>query len=187
MIEINQILIIVIPPIFATIGYSLKYVLDIRSKHFKNQKIEKLKIIETKLKTFYYPIHFNLLKENIIWQKILNFYKQNADIPNNQVNMFWELDKELLDIHVQNQNIIKDCIVDIKPDDNLKKVLLKYDEHTTIYNIIRKLDKSRPSNMHDVAWPTNFGSKYPYELNGLIETKLQKYRNRQEELRSTIV
>ncbi len=62
MIEINQILIIVIPPIFATIGYSLKYVLDIRSKHFKNQKIEKLKIIETKLKTFYYPIHFNLLK-----------------------------------------------------------------------------------------------------------------------------
>ena len=88
----------------------------------------------------------------------------------------------MLDIHLENQKIIKDNIIEINPDDSLTDVLMKYDEHVTIYNIIRKADTDRPEDMDDVNWPGSFGSSYPTEIVNLIEDKLKILKEKQNNL-----
>ena len=185
--DIYEISLIAFTPICAGIGYLFKYFLDSRGEYLK--KINKLKLedIQFKLKNFYYPIHSNLLRENIIWNKILNFYRNknaNGNGNNNELHnkLFWELDKEMLDIHLENQKIIKDNIIEIHPDDSLTDSLMKYDEHVTIYNIIRKVDTERPEDMDDVKWPSSFGSNYPSEIVNLIEDKLKILKEKQNDL-----
>ena len=188
--DIYQISLIAVTPICAGIGYLFKYFLDRRGEYFR--KINKLKLedVEFKLKKFYYPIHSNLLRENIIWNNILTFYRsRNVDGNNKELHnkLFWELDKEMLDIHLENQKIIKDNIVEIHPDDSLTNALMKYDEHITIYNIIRKVDTDRPEDMDHVKWPSSFGSNYPTEIVNLIEDKLKMLKEKQNNLTYSFV
>jgi hypothetical protein len=186
--DIYEISLIAVTPICAAIGYLFKYFLDSRGEYLK--KINKLKLedVELKLKKFYYPIHSNLLRENIIWNKILTFYRsRNGNNKELQNKLFWELDKEMLDIHLENQKIIKDTIIEIHPDDSLTNALMKYDEHVTIYNIIRKADSDRPENMDDVKWPSSFGSNYPTEIVNLIEDKLKILKEKQNNLAYSFV
>jgi hypothetical protein len=101
--------------------------------------------------------------------------------------LFWELDKEMLDIHLENQKIIKDNIVEIHPSDTLTDTLMKYDEHVTIYNIIRKADTERPTDMDNVNWPSAFGSNYPSEIVDLIEDQLKILKENQNNLIYSVV
>ena len=75
-----QISLIAIPPICAFIGFLGKYVVDKRTQYLQNINSKKLDIVESKLKKFYYPVHSNLLRENIIWNKVLNFYLSRNDV-----------------------------------------------------------------------------------------------------------
>jgi hypothetical protein len=93
----------------------------------------------------------------------------------------------MLEIHLENQKIIKDNIVEINPDDSLTDALMKYDEHVTIYNIIRKVDTERPEDMDDVKWPSSFGSNYPTEIVNLIEDKLKILKENQNNLTHSFV
>lgn len=186
--DVYQVSLIAIPPICAGLGFLFKYILDKRTSYLKNINKTKLDEIQTKLKKFYYPINSNLLRENIIWNKILAFYRSRND--ENSVlyhKLFWELDKEMLDIHLENQKIIKDNIVEIHPDENLANSLMNYDEHVTIYNIIRKVDTERPYDMDNVNWPSAFGSNYPSEIVGLIGDQLKLLKAKQDELIYSIV
>ena len=111
--DVYQISLIAIPPICAGIGYFCKYILDNRSAYLKKINKTKLDDVQFKLKNFYYPIHRNLLRENIIWNKVLAFYRSENDENRAMHNkLFWELDKEMLDIHLDTQRIIKDNIVE---------------------------------------------------------------------------
>ena len=181
--DVYQISLIAIPPVCAGIGYLCKYILDKRTAYLKKLNKTMLDDIQFKLKKFYYPIHSNLLRENIIWNKILSFYRsKNDENDENKLlyhKLFWELDKEMLDIHLETQKIIKDNIVEIHPDEILTNSLMKYDEHVTIYNIIRKIDTCRPENMDDVNWPCAFGSNYPSEIVGLVEEQLNLLKEKQ--------
>ena len=186
--DIYQVSLIVVTPICAGIGYLFKYFLDRRGEYLRKVNETKLRDVEFKLKKFYYPIHSNLLRENIIWNKILAFYRSRND--NNRelrYKLFWELDREMLDIHLENQKIIQDNIVEIHPDDTLTDTLMKYDEHITIYNIIRKADTERPEDMDNVNWPSAFGSNYPSEIEPLIEKQLKMLKDKQNELIYAVV
>ena len=186
--DATQIALIAVPPICAGIGFLFKYILDKRSKYLHNINKTKLEELQFKLKKIYYPIHSNLMRENIIWDKILAFYRSKNEV-NKPIHhkLFWELDKEMLDIHLDNQKIIKDNIVEINPDERLTNSLMKYDEHTTIYNIIRKVDIERPEDMDQVHWPSAFGSNYPSEIVGLIEDQLKTLKEKQQELIYSVV
>jgi len=181
--DIYQISLIAITPLCAGIGYLCKYVLDKRSTYLKKINKTKLEEIQFKLKKFYYPFHSNLLRENIIWNKILTFYRSKTE-ENKQLyhKLFWELDKEMLEIHLENQKIIRDNIVEINPDECLTDCLMRYDEHITIYNIIRKIDSTRPEDIDDVYWPATFGSKYPSEIVYLIASELILLKEKQNKL-----
>ena len=183
-----QISLIIIPPFCAFVGFLGKYMLDKRDQYLQNINTQKLEIVERKLKKFYYPIHSNLLRENIIWNKILAFYRSKNDVYNDFLHkIFWELDKEMLEIHLDNQKIIKENIVETHPDETLVNSLLSYDEHVTIYNIIRKIETDRPMDMDKVNWPGCFGSKYPSELLELLEIQLNLLKKEQNELIYSIV
>ena len=187
--DIYQVSLIVVTPICAGIGYLFKYFLDHRSDYLRKINETKLKDVEFKLKHFYYPIHGNLLRENIIWNKILAFYRSRNNESNKDLlyKLFWELDREMLEIHLDNQKIIRDNIVEIRPDDTLTNTLMKYDEHVTIYNIIRKADTERPENMENVNWPCAFGSNYPSEIVTLIDAQLKTLKDKQNELIYAVV
>ena len=187
--DIYQVSLIVFTPICAGIGYLFKYFLDRRGEYLRKVNETKLREVEFKLKNFYYPIHSNLLRENIIWNKILAFYRSRNNDNNRELlyKLFWELDREMLEIHLENQKIIQDNIVEIHPDDTLTDTLMKYDEHVTIYNIIRKADTERPENMDEVNWPSAFGSNYPSEIVALIESQLKTLKDKQNELIYAVV
>ena len=182
--DIYQISLIAVTPICAGIGFLFKYFLDRRGEYLRKLNKTKLEEVEFKLKRFYYPIHSNLLRESIIWNKILAFYRSRNDNSNKDLlhKLFWELDKEMLDIHLENQKIIKDNIVEIHPNDTITDTLMKYDEHVTIYNIIRKADTERPTDMDMVNWPSTFGSNYPSEIVTLIEDQLKILKEKQNNL-----
>jgi hypothetical protein len=179
--NLYEISLIFVPPICAFVGFLGKYILDKRRIYIEKVNNKKLENIEIKLKNFYYPIHNNLIRENIIWNKILTFYR-SMDKNDMISKIFWELDKEMLNIHLENQNIIKEQFVEMHIEENLAKLLMDYDEHVTIYNIIRKIDNDKEMDMNNVKWPASFGSKYPYELLELIESQLNILKKQQQEL-----
>lgn len=179
---------IAIPPIYAFICFLGKYVLDKRSRYLQTINSKKLDMVESKLKKFFYPVHSNLLRENIIWNKVLAFYRSRNDIDTDFIHkIFWELDKEMLEIHLDNQTLIQDNIVEMHLDEILTNSLMNYYEHVTIYNIIRKVEPDRPMDMDKVKWPRMFGSEYPREVLGLIETQLNLLKKEQNELIYSIV
>lgn len=83
-----------------------------------------------------------------------------------------ELDKEILNIHLNNQEIIKSHFISINPNDELKKVLIKYDEHITIYNILRKININIEC-AKDLKFPKNFDSEFPKELVDIIKNEYE--------------
>jgi hypothetical protein len=184
----NQIILIIVPPLCAGFGFLCKYILDKRNEYLQKMNKKKLEEVEFKLKRFYFPIHSNLLRENTIWNKILAFYRSIND-ENKALHhkLFWELDREMLDIHLENQKIIKDNFVEINPNEALSNCLMKYDEHVTIYNIIRKVETDRPDDMDDVKWPSAFGSNYPYEIVDYVNEQLKILKEKQNELMYTMV
>lgn len=178
--DVYQVSLIVIPPICAFLGYFGKYLLEKKEKESEETKNKQLKIIEHKLKHFYYPIHCNLIRENLIFNKILRFYQNDTDIDEILVNkIFWELDNEMLNIHEENQNIIKDNFVEMHFSEELGKLLMQYDEHVSIYKILRRVNTDKPTDMKKVLWPGNFGSFYPRKLLSLIEDDLKKFKTEQ--------
>ena len=86
-----------------------------------------------------------------------------------------ELDKEILSIHLINQQIIHNHIIKINPNEELLKLLLKYDEHITIYNILRKMYPNL-NNFKQIKFPSNFNAEYPYKLKNIIEEQLYKLK-----------
>ncbi len=181
--DVYQVSLIVIPPICAFLGYFGKYLLEKKEKESEEAKNKQLKIIEHKLKHFYYPIHCNLIRENLIFNKILRFYQNDTDIDEILVNkIFWELDNEMLNIHEENQNIIKDNFVEMHFSEELGKLLMQYDEHVSIYKILRRVNTEKPTDMKKVLWPGNFGSFYPRKLLSLIEDDLKNFKTEQTDI-----
>jgi hypothetical protein len=187
--DIYQLSLIFVPPICAFIGYLGKYAFDKRNKHYEKLNATKLENIEKNIKNFYFPIYNNLTRENIIWNKIITYFRSNNDENNELIKQFYqELDKEILKIHLENQQIIKERSVDVCVDEiaNLSELLMQYDEHVTIYQIIRKL-KSDNEDINKMIWPGKLGSNYPEKIMHEIENKLNELKNERLKLLHYIV
>ena len=128
------------------------------------------------------PIYNNLSNRRNINEKLTSIITKpineltNDESDKNKIML--ELDKEILSIHLINQQIIHNHIVKVNPNEELLTLLLKYDEHVTVYNILRKLYPS----IHDfkqVIFPSKFNAEYPYALKGKIESELYKLKTEQ--------
>ena len=101
------------------------------------------------------------------------------DCENNRITI--ELDKEILLIHLDNQKIIQNHLVKINPSQELRKALEKYDDHVTIFSILRKINPNI-KNINDMKYPGQFNAFYPTELRTLIEKEYEKLINHQEQI-----
>jgi hypothetical protein len=101
------------------------------------------------------------------------------DCENNRITI--ELDKEILLIHLDNQKIIQNHLVKINPSPELRKALEKYDDHVTIFSILRKINPN-VKNINDMKYPGQFNAFYPTELRALIEKEYEELINHQEQI-----
>ena len=181
----NELFIIIAPPLFAGVGYLGKYFVDRIETAKEGRKMRKLKSIENKLKNFFYPFHSNLKRENLIFQRILSFFRQkkieNKDNNNNDlyVKIFWGLDNEILNIHNENQELIKNYFVEMHFSNELANLIMQYDEHVSIYRILRTVIPEKDSNLDKILWPGDFGCSYPVHLLESIEREMINIQNQQ--------
>lgn len=108
----------------------------------------------------------------------------NNDYENQKILL--ELDKEILHIHLNNQEIIKSYFISISPNEELKKVLIKYDEHITIYNILRKINLNIDC-AKDLKFPKNFDSEFPKDLVEIIKKEYEILIKEHEDFYKLIV
>jgi hypothetical protein len=179
----NELFIIVAPPVCAAFGYLVKYFVDRIETAKEGRKIRKLKAIENKLKNFFYPFYSNLKRENLIFQRVLSFFKDKNN--NNTCNesdlymkIFWGLDDEILNIHNENQELIKNNFIEMHFSNDVANLIMNYDEHVSIYRILRKVIPKN-GDLDNVLWPGNLGSTYPKNLLKTIENEMIHLHNQQ--------
>lgn len=196
----EEYLVYILPPTFAIIGFVTRFVWEFFMNRRKREITEKIKLIEFRLKEFYYPIFFYLNREQIIWNKIINLHSENSIIrtpavlvPNRpsityvsidsinianeneeqtlrHLNIIKALDEENLKIHKAVQEIIHEKISIALPPKYLIKLLLQYDEHVTVYQILRKM------NIYD-RFPIQYGAPYPSDIMEKIEKRIEELNN----------
>ena len=180
---VNELFIIVAPPICAAIGYLGKYFVDRIETAKEGRKSRKLKAIENKLKFFFYPFYSNLKRENLIFQRVLSFFKDKQNDNTNgekdlYMKIFWGLDHEILNIHNENQELIKNNFIEMHFSNELANLIMKYDEYVSIYRILRKVIPES-TNLDNVLWPRNLDSTYPENLLKTIENEMIYLQNQQ--------
>lgn len=110
--------------------------------------------------------------------KICSFIDDD-DCENNRITI--ELDKEILLIHLDNQKIIQNHLIKIKPSLELRNALEKYDDHVTIFSILRKIHPD-VKNINEMKYPGQFNAFYPVELRKIIEKEYDELINQREQI-----
>lgn len=121
----------------------------------------------------------NTPKSQLVKQLSLSTLVDDDDLENNRITI--ELDKEILNIHLDNQKIIQDHLIKINPSPELRTALEKYDDHVTIFNILRKINPN-VKNIHEMKYPGHFNAYYPVELIKIIEKEYHKLIDEQEKI-----
>ena len=176
--DASTISLIIIPPLCTGIGFLVKYYFDIVTKNKRFIQEMNLKDVEEKLEEFYFPLYINLCREELIWNKII------SNQSDNRFKMC--LDKEILETHLENQQIIKKNIIKTKPNDLMYKILMIYEEHITVFNILRNIDKD-VVQFEDYKFPFHYGSPYPTSILDHVREELFKLKAHQTELYSSMV
>ena len=178
--DIYTISLIIIPPFCTGIGFFVKYYFDRITKNNLFIKEKRLKEVEQNLEDFYFQIFINFLREEVIWKKIISNHESIDD------KFKIELDKEILDTHLENQKIIKNNLIKVNPSEEMYKLLMVYEEHITIFNILRSINKG-VENFDDYKFPYYYGSPYPREIVPRILEELESLKMERHELYSSMV
>jgi len=195
----EEYIVYIISPLFAALGFVLRFIWDFYVNRKKRELQEKIKQVEYRLKEFYYPIFFNLKREQIIWDKILKLHQKTTDQeqitininnnenenentvlpspsqeqqqqeqqPNNEpeveestethVQLIKALDEENLKIHKNVQDLVHNKISTALPPKHLVELLMQYDEHVTVYQILRAME------IYD-RFPAEYDAPYPHNI-----------------------
>jgi hypothetical protein len=124
-------------------------------KNSDNEKIDDNEIIDKNIK---------ILNEQIDKiQKIQD--KEDLKIMKERSDTIKALDEENLKIHKFVQDIIHEKICIAVPPKELIDLFLQYDEHATVYQILRQM------NIYD-KFPAQYGTPYPQQLRQKIEERI---------------
>ena len=143
------------------LGFLLRMFMDNINDVLINRKLKRTQYIEFLLSDFFMPIYILLHRENIIWDKIVNSQIRDTEI-------IKELDNENLNNHLEIQKIIMSNMAKASPRNDIALQLISYDEHVTLYKTLRKIGSN--------DFPIKYGSKYPTELYGLIEKRMEELK-----------
>ena len=167
----ETIILIVLPPIAAAIGFVLKLGFD----SYKNRK-ERIRIRDTerlkyKLDHFYYPLFFRLLRERDINADLVEICRKE-----NKEDIVSSIESEIFENHKKIQQIIHDGIVKANPIQEIRNELLLYDKHVTYYDIIRNQMGLTSS------YPREYNAPYPTTLLEKIEKRINELATQYDNL-----
>lgn len=168
----GSIIMIIISPMCAVAGYIFKFFIDKFSKHKKVIQENKIKDIEYKLKEFYFPIYTNLKNETIVSREFVNL----------KSNLIFEIEKFVLNGHVENHQLIKEHIMIVNPHNQLKELLSAYYDHITVY----KLSHDMQTNDFNLFLISK-ALPYPKELFVAVEKEMNTLRVELDTLHNSIV
>ena len=143
--------------------------------YFDNKKKEnhlaiemEIQNLKDKLKLFYYPVHFRLLRLNYARYhlKYLKNIFSMEEIIKIEEEMVLNVHKEILDIIV-NFNYLNEV------DENMNNLILEYINHATLYINLRKFKIYK--------MPAQYGCKFPIEFSKLIENNLKTLKIKYDE------
>ena len=151
-------IILLIPSILTATGFVFRYFWERHIRFTYTLDEEYKKKVSFKLEKFYYPLHFNLNRLSNIWEIIQTRGTENKN----------NIDIECMNLHEENQNIIKTNIVQANPIPRLMDAIMKYDKHVTIYRILKQCDSCSPRN---------FNAEYPEEFRDIIKSRIDVLEN----------
>lgn len=135
---------------------------------FKKQKEIGLSLsinqLENRLKLFYYPIYFRLIRLNYSKYQ-LNYMKKIFD----KYDIIKIEDDIVLNIHKELINIISENHYLLDNDDKINDYLFKYINHALLYINLRKFKISKK--------PSDYGFGFPNEFFEYIKEKTDELRN----------
>jgi hypothetical protein len=148
-------------PICGGTGFGMRYLWE-RYTDSRRKSLQ-LAIDETKfrLEQFYVPIYFLLKREKHIWAH----FTDNKRLAGEE---FEKYDKKNLEILIKIQGIIKKNLVKARPCEEMSRLIVRFDEHVTVYRVMREM------NPHDKKFPRSLGVPYPPEFQSRINAKVEE-------------
>ena len=167
------IVMIIVSPICAVAGFIFKLYVDKFSKYKTIVKEHTITDIEYKLKEFYFPIYTNLKNETIV----------NREFVNLKSNLVFEIEKFVLNGHVENQQIIKQHMMKVNPSQPLKELLMQYFDHITVYKLSHEMQKNEDFNIFFITKSL----PYPKDLFNKVDSEINRLRLELDTLHNSIV
>jgi len=147
-------------PVCGGTGFGIRYLWERYSDN--RRKSLQLAIEETKfrLSDFYVPIYFLLKREKHIW----NHFTCGKKCDDKEFDKY---DKKNLEILIKIQGIIKRNLVKARPCEEMSRLIVRFDEHVTVYRVMREMNPS------DRRFPRSLGVPYPREFQERINAKVE--------------
>jgi len=158
----KEYIILLIPSLLTAAGFVCRFFWERHIKYKYTLDLDNKTYISFKLEKFYYPLYFNLTRLSNMWEIIKNNKKLNQE--NNEINI------ECINLHKENQYIIKSNIVQAKPIPKLIDAIMKYDKHVTIYKILKLYG-------NNCDCPRNYNAEYPEEFKDIIKSRIHALEN----------
>ena len=119
-------------------------------------------------------IDTNVTDTNVTDTNDINInFKDTNDTDKRRMDIIKALDEENLKIHKAVQTIIHDKISSALPPNNLVQLLLEYDQHVTVYQILREM------GIYD-RFPIQYDAPYPVKIRDCIEERIQELKSQHQ-------
>jgi hypothetical protein len=161
------------------IGYALRTLWDsyIKRRDFIHAESWKIKaeFFEERLSKFYWPLYLRLQRDNVVWKKILDRFRETNRSDEERRRLAFEIERSIIiPNHLEMVEIIFSGIHLASIDKDLEDLLMAYLRHVDVYTSIR----SAGINNKD---PISFGEPWPKGLFEQVERRLRAYQIEYEE------
>lgn len=168
---------VILTPIFAVAGFVFRLYVDKFTEFKVTAREKRVKDVEFKLKDFYCPLYSNLQAETLI-----------GAFDALKGSLVFELERFVLDAHLDNRRIIKEHMVVANPPEALRTRLATYYDHVTLQKLTYDLQQKSSAEGIFVAFMLA-SKKIPYDkdLVELVDAEIARLRRELDELLGSVV
>lgn len=169
--------VVILSPIFAVAGFVFRLYVDKFTEFKVTAREKRVKDVEFKLKDFYCPLFSNLQAETLI-----------QDFASMKGALVFEVEKFVLDAHLDNRRIIKENMVAANPPASLRTRLATYYDHVTLQKLTYDLQQKSAAEGIFVAFMLA-SKKIPYdkELVEQVDAEIARLRRELDGLLDSVV
>ena len=178
MVNNMNLVMVILTPMCAVAGFVFRLYVDKFTEHHLTVREKRIKQVEFKLNDFYCPLYTNLRAETIIGNEFVNL----------KGALVFEIERFVLEAHVDNQRIIKTNMVVANPPDKLRTKLGAYYDHVTLQKLTHDLQqKSTAESVFITFMMASKKMPYDKELVALIDAEIGALRRELDAMLNSIV